>query len=207
MKLTKTTKVTKAIILTGVLALGVLNGCSSKDEVKPKNETTVLAESDKVVEVHGAEIVKENLPQFLQMDNKEALSFAKKTISNKIVFTELIGPVNAQSMPLESDHKGINIYSMYDHGENSFVGFKGADNEKAIANSFEEAASILNDYGVSTNWKKNNNEEIEVASKEKGGRYNFISNIEDKPVNVLLLTDLQGNTEIVKDIFVSLIEQ
>ncbi|GAB6552725.1 hypothetical protein bcgnr5378_05920 [Bacillus cereus] len=205
----KLTKKTKAVILTGVLALsiGALSGCSSKDEAQSKNGTTVLAESEKVVEVHGAKIVKENLLQFLQMDSKEAESFAKKNISNKIVFTELIGPVNAQSMPLESDHKGINIYSMYDHGKNSFVGFRDADNEKAIANSFEEAASILNEYGVSKSWKKNNNEEIEVASKEKSGRYNFISNIEDKPVNVLLLTDLQGNTEIVKDIFVFLINQ
>ncbi|GAB6462226.1 hypothetical protein bcgnr5390_10880 [Bacillus luti] len=204
MKLTKTTKVTKAIILTGVLALGALSGCSSKDEVQPKNETTVLAESEKIVEVHGAKVVKTNLLQFLQMDREDALSFAKKNISNKIEPTEIEGPLNPSLIPLESDFTGLEIFTLYSNNKHAKVGFSSVDDKKAIANSFEEAQSLLGEYGVSAKWEKDNNEESEVATKESRGRHYFTSKIEDKPVNVSVLTDLQGNTETVSSISVSL---
>ncbi|GAB6428107.1 hypothetical protein bcgnr5372_38800 [Bacillus luti] len=202
----KLTKKTKAVILTGVLALsiGALSGCSSKHEAQSKNETTVLAESEKVVEVHGAEIVKENLLQFLQMDSKEAESFAKKNISNKIKTTEIEGPLSPSHMSLESDFTGLQIYTLYNLNKNARVGFSAADDKKAIANSFEEAQSLLGEYGVSAKWEKDNNEESKVATKESRGRHYFTSNIEDKPVNVTVSTDLQENTETVTSISVSL---
>ncbi|GAB6428120.1 hypothetical protein bcgnr5372_38830 [Bacillus luti] len=201
MKLTKTTKVTKALILTGVLtfSMGTLSGCGSKEVSQPKTEAKVQAESIKKVEVHGADVVKENLLQFLQMDSEEAISFAKKNISDEITLEESDGKINRyHTIDLESDHKGLKIVYFHNRTDKSnFVAFKPAEHNEKIAKSIEDAQRLLSQYGISPKWEK---------STQKGDVPHFVSNIEGKPVNILVVTAKEGNTRVVGSIHVDLKE-
>ncbi|GAB6428111.1 hypothetical protein bcgnr5372_38810 [Bacillus luti] len=205
MKLTKTTKVTKAIILTGVLALGALSGCSPKEEVQAKTETTVKAQTKDELVVHGADIVKTDLVNFLQMDSEEGLIFAKKNISEKLELTEG-GTFNreAQEITLESDYKGLKISALYDSGKIDNVVFMGAHMAGSFELSSDEAKSMLSGYGVSPKWEKNEDKESEVATKEMRGIHYFTSEIKGKPVYITTQTRLQENKERVSTIHVSL---
>ncbi|GAB6552716.1 hypothetical protein bcgnr5378_05910 [Bacillus cereus] len=195
------TKKTKVILLTGALtfSLGTLSGCGSKEVSQPKTETTTKAQSEVKSAVHGAEAVKENLPQFLQMNSDEAFSFAKKNISDKITLEETDGKINRyHTIDLESDHKGLKIVYFHNRTDKSnFVAFKPAEHNEKIAKSIEDAQRLLSQYGISPKWEK---------STQKGDVPHFVSNIEGKPVNILVVTAKEGNTRVVGSIHVDLKE-
>ncbi|GAB6462235.1 hypothetical protein bcgnr5390_10900 [Bacillus luti] len=162
---------------------------------------TAHADSEKVVEVHGAEVVKSNLLKFLQMDSKEALSFAQKNISKDVEHRNIAK--DGKVMALESDFKGRTIDIWYEDNKIDCVDFDMVYVDNPLANSLEEAKVLLSEYGVSAKWQKDSSKESEVATKSMFGKHYFTSKIESKPVYMRVITNLQENTETVSGICVS----
>ncbi|WP_336769861.1 hypothetical protein [Bacillus bombysepticus] len=196
------------IILTGALLLGSLSGCSSLSAKEPQQvESQQQSKQAVKTEIHEAKKIKPFMLQFLQMDSKEALAFANEKLSDKIKLKDnrIVG--ENQTMTLESDYKGMRIYTWYESDKISYMNFSNVDDKKAIANSIEDAKELISEFGVSPKWENDTNENNEAATKEKGGRHCYISKIDNKTVYLTVLTHVRGNNETVSAVGVSLDNQ
>ncbi|GAB6460626.1 hypothetical protein bcgnr5390_10420 [Bacillus luti] len=193
------------IILSGVLLLSALSGCSSLSAKEPQQvESQQQSKPVAKTEIHEAKKLKPYMLQFLKMDSKEALAFANDKLSDKIKLEDnrIVG--ENQTMTLESDYKGMRIYNWYESDKISYMNFSNVEDKKAIANSIEDAKELISEFGISPMWENDTNESNEAATKEKGGRHCFISKIDNKTVYLTVLTHVRDNNETVSAVCVSL---